>query len=234
MSGAHVVIEVRVLELKQLFNSMDASPFRERDLDPSAEEFIVGWAREAPRGASLALRVDLDRAPPPPSLSDETAALGDAVHEFFSHRANASRSRLRHLLGIGRISLLVGLAFLVAAIGLSDLAATALKGQRLGELLREGLVIIGWVAMWRPVEIFLYGWWPLRTEAKLYDRLSAMPVRIAYKGANDPGARDAWRHDWPAIPPAQATPQSSPSRAPPVHDGDDSVQLLHASAERTK
>ena len=40
-----VVIEVRVGELKQLFNAMDPSPFREKDLDPSAEEFIVGWAR---------------------------------------------------------------------------------------------------------------------------------------------------------------------------------------------
>lgn len=39
---------------------MDASPFRERDLDPEAEAFIVGWAREAPRGATLALLVNLD------------------------------------------------------------------------------------------------------------------------------------------------------------------------------
>jgi hypothetical protein len=211
-------IEVRVSELKQLFNSMDASPFRERDLDPAAEEFIVGWAREAPRSANLCLRVDLDRAPPPTGISDEAVTLRDAIREFFSHRAKASRIRLHQLLGIGRISLLVGLAFLVAATGLGDLIATAMKGQRLGELLRQGLVIIGWVAMWRPVEIFLYGWWPLRTEARLYDRLSAMPVRIAYKGTTDPRAMEAWRHDWPAIPPAQAPQPPTSSRAPRVHD----------------
>lgn len=35
------IIEVRVSELRSLFNSMDPSPFRNRDLDPSAEEFIV-------------------------------------------------------------------------------------------------------------------------------------------------------------------------------------------------
>ncbi len=208
-------IEVRIAELKQLFNSMDASPFRERDLDPSAEEFIVGWAREAPRGAHLALLVELDRAPPPPGVIDEPAALREAIGEFFTHRAKASRSRLRQLLRIGRISLLVGLVFLVAAIGLGDLIGTAMKGQRLGELLRQGLVIIGWVAMWRPVEIFLYGWWPIRTEAKLYDRLSAMPVRIEYTGRGERASGDAWRRDWPAVPPITPPPQKTPPHAPP-------------------
>src|SRR3954467_13825997 len=92
-----VQIEVHVDELKRLFNAMDPSPFRERDLDPNAEEFIVGWAREAPRDAQLALLVHLDR---PPGLQDESAALRDAIHEFFSNRAQVTRRRLRHLLRI--------------------------------------------------------------------------------------------------------------------------------------
>ena len=43
------VIEVHVDELKQLFNAIDPSPFRDKDLDPKAEDFIVGWAKELPR-----------------------------------------------------------------------------------------------------------------------------------------------------------------------------------------
>ena len=76
--------------------------------------------------------MDLDRAP---GLADEPAALRDAIHEFFTHRAQVARRRLRQLLGIGRISLLVGLVFLAAAVGLGDFVASAMKGQRLGELL---------------------------------------------------------------------------------------------------
>jgi len=204
------LIEVRVAELKQLFNSIDASPFRQRDLDPDAEEFVVGWAREAPRGARLELLVHLERAPPPKDNGDESAALRDAISEFFAHRARATRSRLRQLLRIGRMSLLVGLAFLIVAVALGDIFANAMKGPGLGDLLREGLVISGWVAMWRPLEIFLYGWWPIRTEARLYDRLSAMPVRIGYEGLA--GAKGAWKHDWPAVPPVQP-PQKIPPHA---------------------
>ena len=66
----------------------------------------------------------------------------------------------------------------------------------MGELLKESVLIGGWVAMWRPIEIFLYDWWPILAEARLYDRLAAMPVRIQYSST---AASDAWQHDWPAM-----------------------------------
>ena len=41
------VIEVHVAESRDLFHAIDPSPFKQRDLDPVAEDFIVGWARES-------------------------------------------------------------------------------------------------------------------------------------------------------------------------------------------
>jgi hypothetical protein len=86
---------------------------------------------------------------------------------------------LRQLFRIGRKSLFIGVGFLAASIGVGSLIATGLPGRPIGEILREGLLIGGWVAMWRPLEIFLYDWWQIRAEATLLDRLSAMPVGIA-------------------------------------------------------
>lgn len=168
-------IEVRVTELKQLFDSMDPSPFRERDLDPHAEEFIVSWARELPRGAPLTLIVHVDR------ITEEAhaRALGSAINDFFRYRAEMSRRRLRELFRVGRVSLIIGLLSLTIAFGIGNLLGSVLADLRIGDLLREGVLIGGWVAMWRPLEIFLYGWWPIRRDAQLYDRLGAMPVNIA-------------------------------------------------------
>jgi len=190
------IIEIHVSELKQLFDAIDPSPFRERDLDPKAEEFIVGWAKDLPRDASLALVVDLDREA---GLPNEAAVLRDAIHEFFRHRAEMYRRRLRELFRLGRTSLLIGIAVLAAAIALGDFLSKLMKGSGLGEIVRESLTIGGWVSMWRPLEVFLYDWWPIRNEARLSDRLAAMPVRIRY--ANTPG-RDAWRVDWPVVSPS--------------------------------
>ena len=186
------VIEVRVAELRQLFHSIDPSPFRERDLDPRAETFIVGWARDLPKDAPLSLLVHLGRACGP---EREAAMLGDAVHEFFKQRALDSRRQLRELFRRGRISLLIALAFLTAAVAASDLIGSVTQSG-FGKVFREGLLIGGWVAMWRPLEVFLYDWWPIRAEIRLSERLSTMPVSIEY---NDKASPDAWQFDWPAV-----------------------------------
>ncbi len=170
-------IEIHVGELRQLFNAMDPSPFREKDLDPNAEEFIVSWARSLPRDVTLALLVHLDR---PSDLPEEAVVLRDAVREFFRYRAETSRRRLTQLFRVGRVSLLIGTLFLAGAMVAGDVIAKALGGGGVGEIIRESLAIGGWVAMWRPLEIFLYDWWPIRAEARLFDRLSAMPVRVAH------------------------------------------------------
>jgi hypothetical protein len=86
-SGSNL-IEIHVAELKDLFNDIDPSPFREKDLDPEAEDFIVGWARDLPREARLALVVYVDR---PSDDLDALRTLRDAVREYFAHRAQASR-----------------------------------------------------------------------------------------------------------------------------------------------
>jgi hypothetical protein len=189
------VIEVHVGELKQLFDAIDASPFRDRDLDPKAEEFIVGWAKDLPKDATLALLVDLDREA---GLPDEAAVLRESVHAFFKHRGDRYRQRLRELFRVGRTSLLIGLVTLAGAVALGDFLATLFKGAHIGDIIRESLTIGGWVSMWRPLEVFLYDWWPIRNEARLSDRLVAMPVRIRYANATGP---NAWKADWPAVSP---------------------------------
>jgi hypothetical protein len=187
------VIEVRVAELKQLFKAIDPSPFRERDLDSDAEDFIVSWAKDAASDAPLGLVVYVDR---PAGLPEEPAILRDAIQEFFGHRAARTRQRLHELFHNGRTSLVIGLACLAVGVLLGDIIGRALEGRSIGEILRESLLIGGWVAMWRPMEVFLYDWWPIRADARLYDRLARMPVRIAY--THEAGS-EAWRWDWPAV-----------------------------------
>jgi hypothetical protein len=146
-----------------------------RDLDPKAEAFIVEWARELPRDAPLALLVRVSRETPSP---DEAGALRQAVREYFVHGAAATRARLRRLFRTGRWALLIGLAFVAAANAVGDLVAELVKAHGYGRFLHESIVIGAWVALWRPLEILLYDWWPILGEARLYDRLSAMRVDV--------------------------------------------------------
>jgi len=174
-AGCEAPIEVRVPEVRSLFNAIDPAPFNDRDLDPSAETFIVNWSKDLPRDAPLALLVHLDR---PHDLAEAAAVLREAVHRFFAERARSERRRLRELFRRGRISLVIGLGFVALTVGATTLARTWWPTAGYWRILDESLLIIGWVAMWRPLEIFLYDWWPIRAEARLFERLAAMPVRV--------------------------------------------------------
>jgi hypothetical protein len=169
------VLELHVAELRQLFNAMDPAPFRERDLDPNAEAYIVGWAREARKAVPLGLSVRLSREQP---TDEKVAMLRDAVHAYFRQRADATRQELRRLFRTGRISLAIGLAFLAAALLVGEFVAGIASRDSYGGILKESFVIGGWVALWRPLEIFLYDWWPILEEARLYDRLGVMTVSV--------------------------------------------------------
>ena len=212
------VIEIRVAELRQLFNAIDPSPFRQRDLDPRAEEFIVGWASDLQVDKPWALVVHLDR---PAGRADEAVALREAIHEYFGQRVVASKRKLRELFRRGRISLVIALAFLTASIAVGDAVGVYLGDGRLGEVIREGFLIGGWVAMWRPLEVFLYDWWPIRADGHLLQRLSTMPVRIEYK---ETAPADAWRSDWPEVAAAEVS-RGAPTEA--------RARSTVANAERT-
>jgi hypothetical protein len=169
-------IEVFVDRIEQLFNSMDPSPFHERDLDDDAEEFIVGWAREFPRRDPISLIVHVNQLP---AHGDAQHLVETAVDNYFAYRAKLNGLEFRHLLKQGRTTLIIGLAFLAACLITSQLLRQA---GTLPLVLREGLIIAGWVAMWRPMEIFLYEWWPLMHTGRLYEKLSRMRVELRKRG----------------------------------------------------
>ena len=177
-AAADNLIEVRLRELAQLFNLMDPSPFIDRDLDADAEDFIVSWARELPHSRELELVIHL-ATPPARDLAEGTE---EAVRHYFASRAALKRRELRQLLRRGRISLLIGLLFLAACFGLGGLAMQLMPG-RWNEFTELGLQIVGWVAMWRPLEIYLYDWWPVRADERLLERLARMRVRLQLPAA---------------------------------------------------
>ena len=87
---------------------------------------------------------------------------------------------MHQLLRRGSISLGIGLGFLVTFFLLGQFILRAMGESQWGTLLRESLIIGGWVAMWKPLEIFLYDWWPLLGEQRIHDRLSRIAVRAIH------------------------------------------------------
>jgi len=170
------MIELELRDMSQLFNSIDPSPLEHKDLNDDVEEFIVSWSEEYRPDQALTLRIYLKEWP----AEDPTEAVRKSIHNYFAYRADLNHLAFRRLMRRGRTSLLIGLLFLVACL----LTAKLLLGDAEGtwaRIVRESLTIAGWVAMWRPMEIYLYDWWPLRRKSRLYQKLSEVPVQLIAK-----------------------------------------------------
>lgn len=167
-------LALRVREIAQLFNSLDPTPFLNKDLDPKAESFIESWASGFAPGARFHITIHLEQWP---SDGDPTEMLSGAIHNNFSYKAERTRTALKLLLQLGIMNLIIGLIFVTLCL----LAANAIRqfGPNAGSsIARESLTIIGWVAMWRPLQTFLYDWWPLQRQIRLYQQLSDAHIQV--------------------------------------------------------
>ena len=168
-------IDIRLREIGQLFNTLDPSPFQDRDLDPDAEDHIVEWARELPKDAKLAIRIHM---PPDEARKARERDVGRAVSNYFAARAVRADSDLRELLRTGWHYLPIGLIVLALCLIASQMVKPAFGASRLADVVEEGLVIVGWVANWKPLEIFLYDWWPIARRRDLFRRLRDADVEV--------------------------------------------------------
>lgn len=168
-------IAVRTHTIGHLFNSFDPSPFREKDLDVGVEEFLTSWVRELPQSAPFKIVVHL---PQEEAARPEAAGIGEAFAHYFVYRADIAQHELRELFRVGRLTLAIGVIVLIACLTASQIAAALIPNEVAAGIVEESLIIVGWVANWRPIEIYLYDWVPIRRRINLYRRLAAAPVEV--------------------------------------------------------
>lgn len=169
-------LDVHVDTSDRLFNSIDPAPFRDRDLDPDVITYVVEWAEDQPGDAALKLCVQLARAAPG---AVDAALIRAGFAENFRQLAASKRRELRRLFRDGRISLLIGLGFVAVAILIGESITMVVDNTGYARIITDSAVIGAWVALWHPINIFLFDWWPIRRRPLLYDRLAGAEVAVS-------------------------------------------------------
>jgi len=176
-------VYVHVRRLGQLFNSLDPSPFWERDLDRSAGAFIEDEFSDKPRDRTWVLEVSTEE-----DQSFNTKDVQSAVTTYYARMLASGSKQIRDKLWVGQWALLVGVVVFLACMLLQELLEQRLASGP-PRLLDEGLIVLAWVAIWIPVEQLFYDLAPLLRARRLYRRLTQMRVHVRH---NPPA-----RHDHP-------------------------------------
>ncbi len=176
-------IELRIQRMDQLFDSLDPAPFRAKALDRNAEAYLLESAGE--HSARQALTVAIHA---PAALEDRLADIASAIRTHFALAHQQAERRHRHRRRIGRIALSTGVATLALALLLRSWVETI--GGPVGDVLAEGLLILAWVALWRPIETIGFDSWESREERRLLAMLSRVPIRFVATAGTE-GERDS-------------------------------------------
>ncbi len=171
--GDRSVIDIHVRTTHHLFDLRDPAPFPERDLDDRALEYILGAVDELPRHTPLELAVWVSE-PGEPNLSE--SELTEAMRAHFAWERDRFAHRLRDHMRRAQVVMLIGLTVLGTFLSLATLVDAYVAPGPVREALREGFLIIGWVAIWRPIESLLYDWWPLFVQRRSRMRLLEAPI----------------------------------------------------------
>lgn len=190
-ASSSATVNIYVRDLSQLFNSLDPSPFWDRDLDREAAQFIEEEFSEKLTAETWSLYVHAHGGGTSPK------DLQTALESYYGRMAGSARRVVREHLRSSEWTLLAGVGVFLLSMGLRSMLGGLLG--TLPQILDEGLIILAWLALWRPAEMLLYGWVPLRRKQRLYERLAGIRVFVRPDGAvKSPDARPGVPADIPA------------------------------------
>jgi hypothetical protein len=169
-----ILIEIKLSSIIQLFNSFDPAPFREKELDSAAEQYIVNVIEDFPAKTRFRIIILL---PPELAGNEDARQIGPAIHNHFRYKMLDADLQFRSRFRFGRSALLIGLGFLAIAL-FSRLLIFTYSSDLAAQLLADALLIIGWAAMWEPVTVLLYQLWPILRLKKTYQQISTLEIEI--------------------------------------------------------
>ena len=169
-------IEIRIKSARQLFDARDPAPFRERDLDDDFVEYVLSSIREFSISSPLKLVIYVEENETKDLPKD---SIREAIRSYFSYRIDLQRGDLKTFMKRAQLFLLIGLFVLVSCIGVAQSLTVPSPPGAIG-ILREGIVIFGWVSIWKPIELILFDWYPLFEKLRFYKKLLATEIDIRF------------------------------------------------------
>lgn len=167
------MIQLPVNDAGQLLIGADAVIPEMRRLKPDAEAFIVEAAEMFSFNKQIHLVISIRNIGE--AGVDEIEV---AIREHFSYLQKRAARQVTKAVHLGWRSLIISIVFFVAIVSLTLAIVKRWPEGQISLMFRELLIILGWVALWRPADLLLYEWRPLKREARLYQQLAQCKVEI--------------------------------------------------------
>lgn len=171
-----ILIDVHISSMDQFYNQLDPSPEEEKDLNEETETYIRNAVEDLTPKERKRARVVLYLSPNQYQNTTTRGNMERAVTANFAYRLYHENRKYAFTMERGRRYLIRGLIFLVACLVISSVLTRIFADNDINLALAQSFVIIGWVALWKPVEFYLYDRRDLLDDLAVLDALTTMPV----------------------------------------------------------
>ena len=168
-----IEIIVRLEGVDQLLIVSPSVFYGQRMLTPDAEEFLIEEAEKHHYRSAINLKVYL-----PTDTLNKLEEIEKAIHQHFAYKKNKSLKQLSRTLQLGWRGLLIAIVFLSVLVSFTLIVISQMPEGGLSLIFREILIILGWVALWRPADLLLYEWRQFKRDANLFERLEHCKVEV--------------------------------------------------------
>lgn len=164
-------IDMRIESLDELFQPFDPAPMHQRALSDEADAYVLDRIDSGLPAERIALRILL-----PASESACCDAVQSAFRDHFARGTIRLQNALRKHFATGRRTLAGAVALALVLVLLSQTVAE-LSDNSILQKLANGISIVVWVTLWRPIEFLLYDWRAMDRQLKTYRKLAKADVR---------------------------------------------------------
>lgn len=169
-------VEVRVKSSQQLFDARDPAPFRERDLDENFVEYILASVKEFALSVPLKIVIYIEESE---SKNLGKELISEAIRSYFIYKIDLQTAELKNFIKRAQFFLVIGFIVLGLCIALAQSLSVPPPAGLIG-ILREGVVIFGWVSIWKPIELILFDWYPHWETIRFYKKLIVTEIDIRF------------------------------------------------------
>jgi hypothetical protein len=169
-------ISIYLDDISNLFLAPDFNPYAKKPNYISGLQVASNEIKMASRRASHRLILYLPEEKITPDLLEITRR---AIDNYCDFKLEETHREVLLLRWEGFEALQIGVIFMASCLFISLYIREI---QEIPEYLRsfisEGLSIVGWVSMWKPIDILLYQWWPHWQSRFIYEKLRVAGLEI--------------------------------------------------------
>jgi hypothetical protein len=157
-------IDIMIENIKDIFQYNNS-------LNKEFEEYIFNSIKNYDLDKNIRLKIHVYKK------EDSYDNLKLAIQNHFQFRTKQISLQLKQQFKQWIINMIIGILFLVLCLILVEIL-DMFSYINIIKILKESLLIIGWVALWEPVTFILFGWRIIKRDELLYKKLSNITINI--------------------------------------------------------